>query len=380
LKVYLDNATTTKVDPRVLEAMKESFLESYGAPTTEYGHSWGVASLDALERSRRTVAQALGASLEEVIFTSGGVESNNMAIQGIAAAKRKGRIITSAIEHSSILNTLKALERRGFGVKYLGVDRHGRIDPRNVEAAIDKETILVTIGHANGEIGTVQDVDAISQACQAADVPLHLDARYSFMWENLDLSKVGADLVSVTAHTIHGPKGIGALIVRKGVKLEPLMYGPGTEFNERPGTANVPGAVGMAKAVEIWDPRDVERVRGMRDGLWAHIKANLPDTEPNGPEEARLANNLSCNFKFIEGESILLYLDMAGIAVSTGSACSSKTLRPSYVLTEIGIPAEKSHGSIRFSLSRYNTDEEMDYASKKVIEVVKRLREMSSMG
>ncbi len=379
MKVYLDNATTTKVDERVLEAMKQCFLEDYGAPTTEYGHSWGVKALEILEEGREVLGKELAVPAENVIFTSGGVEANNMALAGMAAAKGKGRIITSKIEHSSILNTVEALGKRGFEADHLGVDGDGLIDIGDLDEKIDEDTILVTIGHANGEIGTVQDVEGISKVCASHNVPLHLDARMSFMWETLDLSKVGADLVSVTGHTIHGPKGTGALIKGKDVKLGPIMYGPGTEFNQRPGTINVPGIAGMAKAVQIWDRRDVDRVREMRDRLWNRILSEIPDTELNGPSKGRLSNHLSCNFKFIEGESILLYLDMAGIAVSTGSACSSKNLRPSYVLSSIGIPPEKSHGSIRFSLSRFNTDEQMDYASEKVIEVVKRLKGMSSM-
>lgn len=381
MKVYLDNAVTTKVDERVLESMSQFFLEDYGAPTTEYGHSWGVKALESLQSSKQTIARELGVLPEEVVFTSGGVEANNMAIFGAAIKGGKGKIVTSKIEHSSVLNSVEALGERGFDVEYIGVDQKGFVDPEDVGAAIDKDTVLVTIGHANGEIGTVQDIDEISRICDCHNVPLHLDARSSFMWEKLDLSKVKADMVSITGHTIHGPKGIGALIKREDTKLEPLIRGPGTEFNLRPGTVNLPGAVGMSKAVEIWNPDDVGKIRKRMGRLWNHIEGEIPDTEINGPElDGRLANNLNCNFKFIEGESILLYLDMSGIAVSTGSACSSKNLRPSYVLSAIGIPPEKSHGSIRFSLSRFNTDEEIDYTCEKVTEVVKRLREMSSMG
>lgn len=380
MKVYLDNATTTRVDERVLEAMTPMFLEKYGSPTTEYGHSFGVGALEALSTAREAVAKPLKASPSSVIFTSGGVEANNMAIQGVAGRRGKGKIITSGIEHSSILNTLDALSKKGFDIVHIGVDDEGTVDPADLEDAIDEDTILVSLGHANGEIGTVQPIEAIYKTCHSAGVPLHLDARMSFMWEELDLSRVRADLVSITAHTIHGPKGIGALIKAEGVDLEPIIYGPGTEFNLRPGTINLPGAIGMAKAVDIWNQKDVERIRKMRDELWNHIRDEIPDTELNGPAERRLANNLSCNFNLIEGESVLLYLDMAGIAVSTGSACSSKNLRPSHVLSAIGIPPERSHGSIRFSFSRFNTEEEMEYVKSKVVEVVKRLRSMSSMG
>ena len=380
MKVYLDNATTTKVDESVLESMKVYLLEEYGAPTTEYGHSWGVAALEALQSSREIIAGSVGAKPEEVVFTSGGVESTNMAIQGVALGAGRGKIITTEIEHSSILNTLQSLEKRGFTVERLGVDGQGFVDPGELEKAIDGDTILVTLGHANGEIGTVQDVASIAEACSSRQVPLHLDARMSFLWEKLDLKAINADPVSLTGHTIHGPKGIGVLIKREGVKIQPILHGPGTEFNERPGIANVPGAVGMARAVEIWDDGDVGRVRARRDRLWGAIRKAVPDTELTGPTDGRLANNLSCNFKYIEGESILLYLDMAGIAVSTGSACSSKNLKPSYVLSAIGIPPEGSHGSVRLSLSRYNTDEEIDYACEKVSEVVTKLKNMSSMG
>jgi cysteine desulfurase len=381
LQVYLDNATTTKVDERVLESMTQLFLEDYGAPTTEYGHSFGVKALEALRASQETVAGELGVLPEEVVFTSGGVEANNMAILGTCLQRGKGKIVTTKIEHSSVVDAIQALGKSGFEVHTIGVNQDGLIDPEDLDAAVDDETILVAVGHGNGEIGTVQDVEAISSVCNSRGVPLHLDARASFLWEKLDLKKVDASTVSTTAHTIHGPKGIGALIKRKGFKLSPIIPGPGTEFNLRPGTVNLPGAVAMARAIEIWDPEDVERVRGLSKHLWGRIKGEVPDTEINGPEVGRrLANNLNCNFMFIEGESILLYLDMAGIAVSTGSACSSKNLRPSYVLSAIGIPPEKSHGSIRFSLSRFNKKEEIDYAGQKVVEVVNRLREMSSMG
>jgi cysteine desulfurase len=382
LKVYLDNATTTRTDERVVEEMKRFHSENYGAPTTEYGHSWGVASLEALEASKASVAAPLNTPPENVVFTSGGVESNSMAILGVARArgKDKGRIITTKIEHSSVLGALEYLAKEGFRVEYMGVDEKGFVRPDDLEAALSDDTILVTLAHANGEIGTVQPVDEIAKICDAAGVPLHLDARMSFLWEKLDLSRVHADLVSLTAHTIHGPKGVGALVKGKDIKLEPIMFGPGTEFNGRPGTLNLPGAAGMAKAVEIWDDGEVELARKRRDRLWAGIKEAIPDTALNGPKTGRLSNNLSCNFQHIEGESILLYLDMAGVAVSTGSACSSKNLKPSYVLSAIGIPPEASHGSIRFSLSKYNTDDQIDYALEKTIEVVKRLRKMSSMG
>lgn len=379
MKVYLDNATTTKVDRSVLDSMSKYLLEEYGAPTTEYGHSWGVSALEAIQSSRETIARSVGAEPDEVIFTSGGVESTNMAIQGVALRSRKGKILTTGIEHSSILKTVQHLEKLGFTAEYLGVDEKGFLDPDKLDAAIDDETVLVTLGHGNGEIGTVQNVRRIAEICRSSDVALHLDARASYLWEKLDLREVEADLVSLTGHTIHGPKGIGVLVKRKGLKIDPILHGPGTEFNERPGTINVPGAVGMARAVEIWDGGDVGEVRARRDRLWESIKDAAPDTDLTGPVEHRLANNLSCNFKYIEGESILLYLDMAGIAVSTGSACSSKSLKPSYVLSAIGIPPEESHGSIRFSLSRFNNDREIEYACEKVTEVVKRLKSMSSM-
>lgn len=379
MDVYLDNATTTGVDGRVLDSMREFFVEQYGAPTTEYGHSWGTAALEALEDSRNTIANALGVSAEEVVFTSGGVESNNMAIQGVARSAGEGKIITSQIEHSSILETVRYLEGVGFEVEALPVDRTGFIQPETLAEALDDDSILVALGHSNGEIGTVQDVEKISRICRDRGVPLHLDARYSFMWEPLDLGALDVTTASVTSHLIHGPKGIGALIESGDIEMEPLIHGPGGEFGTVPGTPNVPGAVGMARAIEIWREEDVDRVRGLRDTLWSRIHEEFGDTELNGPTENRLPGNLNVNFSGVEGESILLYLDMAGIAVSTGSACSSKNLKPSYVLSAIGRPPERSHGSIRFSLSRFNDREQIDYACDKLVEVVSKLQEMSSM-
>jgi cysteine desulfurase len=381
--VYLDNSTTTRLDPEVLKAMEPYFLEYYGVPTTEYGHSFGLKAREALERARETIARSIGAEPEEIIFTSGGTESNNLAIKGVALANREKRhLITSKIEHKSVLNVLKSLEKISHArkVSYLNVDGEGFVDIEQLKNEINNETLLVSIQHANQEIGTIQDIEEIGKICAENEVLFHVDAAQSFTKLPIDVRKMNVDLLSISAHKIYGPKGIGALYIRKGVNLKPLMEGGYNEFGLRSGTENIPGAVGFGKAVEIADERQVVHMKKLRDRLIEAL-LEVPKSRLNGPRgERRLCNNVNVTFKYVEGESVLLHLDMRGIIVVTGSACFSRTLEPSHVILALGLKHEDAHGSIRFSLSKYNTEEEIEYTIENVREVVEKLREISPLG
>ena len=379
--VYLDNATTTAMDPKVLDAMKPYFFEWYGSPTHEYGHTFGLKAREALEKSREVVARSIGAKPEEIIFTSGGTESNNLAIKGLALANKKKRhLVTSRIEHTSVLNVIKSLEKTGFKASYINVDGEGFIDLEQLEDEINEETLLVSIQHANQEIGTIQDIEEIGKICEEKDVLFHVDAVQSFTKLPIDVEKMNIDLLSISAHKIHGPKGVGALYVRDGVKLKPLMDGGYNEFGVRPGTENVPGVVGFAKAIELVDEDQLENMRRLRDYLTDGL-LEISDSRLNGPRgEKRLCNNVNITFRFVEGESVLLHLDIRGIIVTTGSACFSRSLQPSHVILALGLRHEDAHGSVRFSLSKYNTLEEMDYTIRNVREVVEQLRKISPVG
>ncbi len=380
--VYLDNATTTALDPEVLKAMEPYFFEWYSSPTHEYGHSLGLKAREALEESREKIARSIGAEPGEVIFTSGGTESNNLALKGLAlTSKGKNHIITSKIEHASILNVVRSLERRnGYKASYLNVDEEGFVDIEQLKGEIGKDTLLVSIQHANQEIGTIQNIREIGEICRDHGVLFHVDAVQSFTKAPIDVEKMNIDLLSISAHKIHGPKGIGALYVREGVKLRPLIEGGYNEFGLRSGTENIPGAVGFAKAIEIVDESHLEHMRRLRDYLMKGL-LEIPDSRLNGPKgERRLCNNVNVTFRFVEGESILLHLDIRGIIVTTGSACFSRTLEPSHVILALGLSHEDAHGSVRFSLSKYNTREEMDYTIESVRDVVEQLRQISPVG
>ncbi|MDP2906853.1 MAG: cysteine desulfurase family protein, partial [Nanoarchaeota archaeon] len=319
---------------------------------------------------------------EEVFFTSGGTESDNLAIKGVAhALKSKGNhIITSAIEHPSVLRTCEALEKEGFKITYLSVNKEGFIDLKKLEEAITPQTILVTIIHANNEIGTIQDIESIGKICNAKNVTFHSDIVQSFTKVPIDTKEMSIDLLSLSAHKIHGPKGIGALFIRKGVRLKPLFTGGEQENKIRAGTENTSGIVGFGKAVEISKEKDVEKMKQLRDKLIKGLE-KIPDTIINGPRgDKRLANNVNASFKYVEGESLLYHLDGKGIAVSTGSACSSHSLSPSHVLISIGLKPEVAHGSLRLTISRYTTKEEIDYAIKTLKEVVEGLRKISPLA
>jgi len=381
--MYLDNAAATCMDERVLEAMTPYFLETYAVATSEFGYSPGIKAKEALERARETIANALGASPEEFIFTSGSTESSNMALKGVAMAlgEKKGKhIIVSRIEDFPVLHSAKALEKQGFRVTYLDVDGDGFVDLDQLRDAITEETILVSIQQANQEIGTLQDIEAIGQICQEKEVLFHTDATHTFTRVPLDVREVPVDLITVSAHTIHGPKGVGGLYVRKGTPIAKWMDGGFQEFNLRAGLENIPGAVGFAKAVELVTPEENERLLAMRDRLIDRVLAEIPHTTLNGHRWRRLPQNANVTFHFVEGESITLHLDMRGFAVSTGSACFSRSLEASHVILGIGGDHERAHGSVRFTFGRFNKAEDVDAVVQAVAEVVASLREISPLG
>ena len=379
MKVYLDNGASTKVDPKVVEEMLPFFSEKYGNASSLHG--FGSEAKYVLEDARKRIAKTINAEPEEIIFTSGGTESDNIALKGIAFANEdKGRhIITTKIEHPAVLNTCKTLEKYGFDVTYTGVDGMGLIDLKELESSITDKTVLVSIMHANNEIGVIQDIESIGEICKDKGVLFHSDAVQSFTKVPIDVKKFKVDLLSLSGHKIHGPKGIGALFVRKGTKLWSIISGGHQESDKRPGTENISGLVGFAKAAESVGDKDLHRMKKLRDKMIAEIENRIPDVVLNGSRDKRLVNNVNISFKFIEGESLLLHLDNKGIAVSTGSACSSQSLEPSHVLLAIGMKPEVAHGSIRFTLSKFTTEAEIDYCIDKLEEIVKILREMSPL-
>jgi len=381
--IYLDNAAATRMDERVLEAMKPYFFDVYAVATSQFGYSIGLDAREALDNARARIASALGAEPEEFIFTSGDTESSNLAIKGVALAlgDKKGRhIITTPIEDFPVLHSVRTLERQGFRVTYVRVDETGRVDLDHLRESITPETILVSIQTANQEIGTLQDIRAIGEICREKGVLFHTDATHAFMRVPIDVREVPVDLITVSAHTIHGPKGIGGLYIRKGTPIKKIMDGGFQEFDFRPGLENIPGAVGFAKAVELVTPEETARLQRMRDRLLERLLNEIPHTRLNGHPVHRLPQNANVSFRFIEGESLLLHLDMRGIAVSTGSACFSRSLEASHVILGIGGDHERAHGSIRFTFGRYNKEEEVDIVVEAVKEIVHELRRISPLG
>jgi len=377
--VYLDNAAATKPDPEVLEKMRVYQEEWYGIPSSDYGHTYDLEALEAVNEARETVASAIGAEEDQVVFTSTATESNNLAIKGAVRKAGEGHVVISDIEHSSVLESAKTLKSEGYDVTKVGVDEGGVVDPAEVEEAIRDDTVLVSVMHANREIGVVQDLETIGEVCDDHDVLFHTDAAASFTKVPLDVEDAKLDFASFSGSQIHGPKGVGALYVRNDRKLQSLIDGGDEEMGLRAGTENVPGIVGFSKAVELGEETDYDEVAALRDQLIDGI-SEIERTKLNGPRKDRLPTNVNTTFLDIEGESILLHLDMRSIAVSTGSACYSKQLQPSHVLSAIGLSPEVSHGSIRFTLSKYTTQDEIEFALEQVEEVVSQLREISAMG
>ncbi len=381
--VYLDNAAATRLDERVLEAMKPYFFDVYAVATSQFGYSIGLDAREALDSARTRIAAALGANPDEFIFTSGDTESSNLAIKGVALAlgEKKGRhIITSPIEDFPVLHSVRALERQGFRATYLRVDETGRVDLDHLRESITPETILVSIQTANQEIGTLQDIKSIGEICREKSVLFHTDATHAFTRVPLDVRQIPVDLITVSAHTIHGPKGIGGLYIRKGTPIRKILDGGFQEFDLRPGVENIPGAVGFATAVELVTPGETERLQKMRDRLLERLLSEVPHTRLNGHPVYRLPHNANVSFRFIEGESLLLHLDMRGFAVSTGSACFSRSLEASHVILGIGGDHERAHGSVRFTFGRYNEEEDVDRVVEAVAEIVRELRRISPLG
>ena len=379
MKVYLDNAATTQVDKEVIEAIGPYLDEKYGNASSL--HSFGQEAKKALENSREIIAKKLNADPKEIIFTSGGTESNNSTIKGVAFAnKDKGNhIITTKVEHDCILNSCKWLEKQGFKVTYLNVDQEGFVKLDELEKEITKNTILVSIIHGNNEIGTINNLDKIGEICKKNNILFHTDACQSFTKVDIDVKKTNIDLITINSHKIHGPKGVGALYIKKGTKIDAWQHGGGHEFNKRSGTENISGIVGFAKAVEISNDKDLVQIEELRDYFIKKVEEEIKQIKFNGPRKDRLQNNINFIFRYIEGEGLLIKLDDEGIMASTGSACNSNSLEPSHVLIAIGIGAADAHGSIRFSLSKYNTKEEIDYTVDKLKEKVQELRSISPL-
>ncbi len=380
--IYLDNAAATRLDERVLEVMKPYFFDLYAVATSQFGYSLGVDARDALDEARGRVANALGAGPEEMIFTSGSTESSNLALKGVALAlaeKKGNHIITSPMEDFPVLNSARALERQGARVTYVRVDETGRVDLDHLRESISPDTILISIQAANQEIGTVQDVRAIGEIAREKGVLFHTDATHSFLRVPLDVRQVPVDLVTVSAHTMHGPKGIGGLYVRQGTPIRKWMDGGFQESDLRPGVENIPAAVGFARAVELVTQEETNRLQGLRDRLIEQL-LQVPHTRLNGHPVYRLPHNANVSFRFVEGESLLLHLDMRGFAVSTGSACFSRSLEASHVMLGIGGDHERAHGSVRFTFGRYNKREGVDAVVDAISEVVAELRRISPLG
>jgi cysteine desulfurase len=380
--VYLDNAAATRLDERVLEVMKPYFFDRYAVATSQFGYSLGVDARDALDDARGRIAAAMGAAPEEFIFASGSTESSNLAVKGVALAlaEKKGRhVITSPIEDFPVLHSARALERQGFQVTHARVDETGRVDLDHLRESITPATILVSIQAANQEIGTLQDLAAIGALCYEKGVLFHTDATHSFPRVPLDVQEIPVDLVTVSAHTIHGPKGIGGLYVREGTPIRKWMDGGFQEFDLRSGVENIPGAVGFARAVELITPEETARLQAMRDRLIERL-LEIPHTRLNGHPTHRLPHNANVSFRFVEGESLLLHLDMRGFAVSTGSACFSRSLEASHVMLGIGGDHERAHGSVRFTFGRFNEEADVDGVAEAIAEVVAELRRISPLG
>ena len=380
--IYLDNAATTKTAPEVVEAMLPYFTENYGNPSTIY--SLGSTSKKAVNEARRTIADALGAKQEEIYFTAGGSESDKWALKATAEAyESKGKhIITTKIEHHAILHTCEYLEKRGFEITYLNVDRDGLIDLEELKAAIRPDTILISVMFANNEIGTIEPIEEIGAIAKERNVLFHTDAVQAFGQVPIDVDKLHIDMLSASGHKLNGPKGIGFLYIRSGLKLRSFIHGGSQERSRRAGTENVPGIVGLGKAVEralrIMDEKTKHEIE-LRDYLIERVEKEIPYCWVNGHRTKRLPGNVNFSFLYIEGESMLIMLDMKGICASSGSACTSGSLDPSHVLLAIGLKHEEAHGSLRLTLSEENTKEQMDFVVDNLKQIVARLRDMSPL-
>ncbi len=380
--IYLDSAASSQMDKEVFEAMKPYMLDNFAVATSDFAYSMGVEAKEALNDARERIADKLGASADEFIFTSCATESSNLALKGVAEklSEEGNHIIVSDIEDFPVLNTAKALEKKGFEVTYLDVDGEGFVDLDMLEESIGEDTILVSIQHGNQEIGTLQDIEKIAEICDENDVLYHTDATHTFGRVPIDVNEISVDLITVSAHTIHGPRGIGGLYIREGTPLKKQMDGGFQENNLRAGVENIPAAIGFAKALDLIDEEENERVRRLRDKLIEGIMNEVPDVMLNGPEEKRTPQNANITFHYVEGESITLHLDMRGIAVSTGSACFSKSLEASHVIMGIGGDHERAHGSVRFTFGRFNSEDQVEEVVEATSDIIRKLRDISPLG
>jgi cysteine desulfurase len=380
-RIYMDHAATTSTDVEVVEAMKPFFTQKYGNPNSI--HSFGQEAREAVEEAREKIARLIGANPSEIVFTAGGTEADNYAIKGIAWANQKkgNHIITSQIEHHAVLHSCQFLEKHGFKVTYLKVDKYGLIDPEDVKKAITDQTILVTIMHANNEIGTIEPIKEIGKIVKEAGIYFHTDSVQTTGHIPIEVNDLGVDMLSISGHKLYGPKGVGALYLRKGTKIVNLIDGGAQEKNRRAGTENVTGMVGLGKAVELAEKRlaggEVDKVVKLRDKLITGIMDQIENVRLNGHSTKRLPGNVNICFEFIEGESMLLNLDMKGVAASSGSACTSGSLEPSHVLLAIGLPPEIAHGSLRLTLGKDNTEEDIDYVLDILPKIIEKLRALS---
>lgn len=378
-QVYLDYAATTPVEPEAAESMEPYLTEKFA--NTASIHSMGAQARQALERARKKLSREINAQPEEVIFTSSATESNNLALKGLAwSQKDKKHLIISSLEHDCVLHAAQWLNQRGFDLTLVDVDENGRVDPEDVNQAIRDDTFLVSIMHANNEVGTFQPIKEIGRICHENDVLFHTDAAQTYGKYEIDVKDLHVDLLTASSHKLYGPKGVGLLYIRNGISIVPLLHGGGHEFGKRSSTVNVAGIVGFAKALEIAKQKkeqEKKEIKKLKEKLIDGILEKIDNVQLNGSRENSLYNIANFTFKFIEGESIVLMLDQAGIATSTGSACSSPTLEPSHVLIAMGLKPELAHGSVRFSLGRQNSEEDIDYVLEILPPIVEQLREVS---
>ena len=381
-RIYLDYAATTPTHPEVVKAMLPYFTDAFGNPSSIY--SYGQEAKGAIEEARAKVADLIGARGEELVFTSGGTEADNFALKGVAYANEpKGNhVITSSIEHHAVIETCKFLERRGFRITYLPVDGYGLVDPGDVKKAITDKTILISVMHANNEMGTMEPIAEIGRIAQEAGIYFHTDAVQTMGHISADVNELGVDLLSMSAHKLYGPKGVGALYIRKGTKLIPFMHGGEQERRRRASTENIPGIVGLGRAAELAQEemsQEAERLTCLRDKLIEGLLERIDHIYLNGHRIMRLPNNVNVSVDYVEGESMVLNLDLEGICVSTGSACSSSSLEPSHVLLALGLSHERTHGSLRFTLGKWTTEEDIGQVLEVLPQIVAKLRAMSPL-
>jgi cysteine desulfurase len=379
-RVYLDHNASTPVHPEVLREMLPYFSERFGNPSSVHG--FGRDARDGMDVARERIARFLRVTPEELVFTSGGTESDNLAVKGVATARGSGHIVTSRIEHHAVLRTCQSLERAGFSVTYVPVDEHGMVDPDDVKRALQPDTILITVMHANSEVGTIQPIGEIGGLARERGIPFHVDGVQTFGKLPLDVDALSIDLLSFSSHKIYGPKGVAGLYIRKGTRMVSVQHGGEHERRRRAGTENVPGVVGLGKAVEI-RARDMaaeaERLTTLRDRLANGVRSRVPDVQLNGHPTRRLPGTANLSFRGVESESIVLGLDLKGVGVSAGSACTSGNVEPSYVLVAMGVPLDWAMGAVRCSLGRENTEEDIDYVVESLAPLIEKLRAASPL-